>query len=189
VRTVVDSSKLPLDLAAIATSCPSLRVVHLVRDPRAVAASWKREVAWDMPDGSILRMPTHPAWSSTARWNLYHGLTSLVVRARRIPTLRVSYESLVRLDDVALTELADFVDQPDLASRASRASTPAGLDVPVQHAIAGNPGRSSGGTLLLREDDAWSDELSGAERAVVSTLGLSYAVMRRPRVARGGQAR
>jgi hypothetical protein len=185
--TVIDSSKLPIELAALARSCPRLRVIHLVRDPRAVAASWKRDVSWDMPDGSTLHMPTHTAWSSAARWNLYHGLTSIVARGLDVPTLRISYESLVRLDPLAIGELAEFTDEPGLPARAKQASQDQGLDVPVQHAIAGNPGRSSGGSLVLREDDAWTSELTGGERAVVSALGLSYTAMRRPRLDRGGR--
>jgi hypothetical protein len=187
--TIIDSSKLPIELAALARSCPRVRVIHLVRDPRAVAASWKREVTWDMPDGSTLHMPTHAAWSSAARWNLYHGLTSIVARGLDVPTLRISYESLVRLDPVAIDELAEFTEEPALPARATKASQAQGLDVPVQHAIAGNPGRSSGGALVLREDNAWTSELTGSERAVVSAIGLSYTGMRRPRLDRGGRRR
>ncbi len=183
--TFVDSSKLPIELAAIAPSCSRLRVIHLVRDPRAVAASWKRDVRWDMPDGSTLRMPTHAAWASAARWDLYHGLTSLVVRGRRLPTLRVSYESLVRLETRAMAEVAAFIDDPRLPDRARQAAAQAGLAVPVQHAIAGNPGRRSGESLVLREDDSWTSELSGGERLAVSAIGLPYTALRRPRLAAG----
>lgn len=180
--TLVDSSKLPLELAAIAPSCPDLRVIHLVRDPRAVAASWKRDVSWEMPDGSTLRMPTHSTAGAAARWDLYHALTSLVVRTQRLRTLRVSYERLVRLDAAAVDALADFADDPDLADRARRAAGGAGLAVPVQHAIAGNPGRRSGEVLVLREDDSWTRELSGNERLTAQAIGAPYLAMRRTHV-------
>lgn len=177
--TLVDSSKLPLELAAIAPSCRDLRVIHLVRDPRAVAASWKRDVTWEMPDGSTLRMPTHSASGSAARWDLYHALTSLVVRTQRLPTLRVSYEQLVRLDTRTLEALATFAHDAELADRARRAGDRQGLAVPVQHAIAGNPGRRSGEPLVLREDDAWIGELTGGERWAAQAIGAPYLAMRR----------
>lgn len=183
-QTIIDSSKLPLDLAALARSEVNLRVVHLVRDPRAVAASWKRTIEWQMPHGQIVRMPTHPAWSSAARWDLYHGLTSVVIRGIDRPALRVSYESLVRLDQPTIDALAAFTDQPGLVDRARRAAT-SGLDVPVQHAIAGNPGRRSGAPLLVREDDAWRTELSSPERAAVGALGLPYLALHRTHLVRG----
>jgi hypothetical protein len=183
--TLIDSSKLPIELAAIAPSYPRLRVIHLVRDPRAVAASWKRDIRWNMPDGSSLRLPTHPAWASATRWNLYHGLTSLVVRARHLPTLRISYESLVRLEKRAIADVAAFTCDPQLTDRARRAAARDGLAVPVQHAIAGNPGRRSGEPLMLREDDSWTNELSSGERLAVSAIGLPYAAIRRPRLAAG----
>lgn len=181
--TVIDSSKLPLDLAALAHGDLALRVVHLVRDPRAVAASWKRTVEWQMPDGQTLRMPTHAAWSSAARWDLYHGLTSMVLRGIDVPALRVSYESLVRLDPAAIDALGAFTDEPGLVERAGRAAT-TGLDVPVQHAIAGNPGRRSGAALIVREDDAWRTELSASERAAVGALGLPYLALQRTHLVR-----
>jgi hypothetical protein len=177
--TLVDSSKLPLELAAIAPSCRDLRVIHLVRDPRAVAASWKRDVTWEMPDGSTLRMPTHSASGAAARWDLYHALTSLVVRRQRLPTLRVSYERLVRLDNRALETLAEFARDDELADRARRAGDREGLAVPVQHAIAGNPGRRSGEALVLREDDSWIGELTGSERWAAQAIGVPYLAMRR----------
>ncbi len=183
--TLIDSSKLPIELAAIAPSYPKLRVIHLVRDPRAVAASWKRDIRWDMPDGSTLRLPTHAAWASAARWNLYHFLTSVVVRSQHLPTLRISYESLVRLEKQAIADVAAFTDDPRLADRARQAAAHAGLEVPVQHAIAGNPGRRSGESLMLREDDSWTSELSNGERLAVSAIGLPYAAFRRPRLAAG----
>jgi Sulfotransferase family len=183
--TLIDSSKLPIELAAIAPSYPKLRVIHLVRDPRAVAASWKRDIRWDMPDGSTLRMPTHAAWAAAARWNLYHGLTALVVRAQHLPTLRISYESLVRLEKQAIAEIATFTHDPQLPDRARQAAAHAGLAVPVQHAIAGNPGRRSGESLMLREDNSWTKELSSGERLAVSAIGLPYAAFRRPRLAAG----
>jgi len=181
--TVVDSSKLALDLAALARSDLALRAVHLVRDPRAVAASWKRTVEWQMPDGQTLRMPTHPAWSSAARWDLYHGLTSMVLRGIDVPALRVSYERLVRLEPATIEALSSFTDEPGLVERARLAAT-SGLDVPVQHAIAGNPGRRSGAALLVREDDAWRTELSRTERATVGVLGVPYLALQRTHLVR-----
>jgi hypothetical protein len=183
--TLIDSSKLPIELAAIAPSYPRLRVIHLVRDPRAVAASWKRDIRWDMPDGSTLRMPTHAPWAAATRWNLYHGLTSLVVRAQHLPTLRISYESLVRLEKQAIADVAAFTDDPLLYDRARQAAAQPGLAIPVQHAIAGNPGRRSGESLMLREDNSWTKELSSSERLAVSAIGLPYAAFRRPRLAPG----
>lgn len=183
--TLIDSSKLPIELAVIAPSYPRLRVIHLVRDPRAVAASWKRDVRWDTPDGATMRMPTHAPWASATRWNLYHGLTSLVVRAEHLPTLRISYESLVRLEKRAIADLAAFSADPQLPDRARQAAAQAGLTIPVQHAIAGSPGRRSGESLMLREDNSWTSELSTGERLAVSTIGLPYVAYRRRRLAPG----
>ena len=181
--TVIDSSKLPLDLAALAHGDLALRVVHLVRDPRAVAASWKRTVEWQMPDGQTLRMPTHrslvvrgplgplpradldgAAWDRRPR-------PAGQLREPRAPRSRRD-RRVGRLHRRARPRRPGRTRRDDRARRAGAARD------------RGNPGRRSGAALIVREDDAWRTELSASERAAVGALGLPYLALQRTHLVR-----
>jgi hypothetical protein len=175
VDTVVDASKLPLVLAA-AARVPGidLHVVHLVRDPRGVMHSWGRPKTVRYADGRTTTMRSYGPWGSLERWVLNHGLCWYVIRSAGLTHTAVSYERLAAADDAERRVLGERTGI-DLSG-----VTGEGVLVPPQHAIAGNPGRSSGEQLVLRVDDAWRTDLTRGHRALGALgLPLRAALLRR----------
>jgi hypothetical protein len=167
-RVVVDSSKhVSTALVLHRTPGVQLHVLHLVRDSRGVAHSWAKEV--ERPETrEAATMPRYSPASSAGWWDWFNvGFD--VVRRAGAPTTRLRYEDLladprariaevagavgVRTDDEALGFLGDGTVQLD-----------------ADHSVAGNPMRFQTGTLHLRRDDAWREQLDRRSRLTVTAL-------------------
>ena len=119
---VIDSSK-HASLAFCLRSSPGvdLRVVHMVRDSRAVAYSWSKVV--DRPDAAGSQMSTYKPASAALRWNVQNSALQLLSQLGT-PTLRVRYEDFVQDPAATLSEIAAFAGLP--AARTSGSWAPTG---------------------------------------------------------------
>ncbi len=176
---IVDSSKLPayggvLDqLVAL-----DLRVLHLVRDPRAAAYSWLRERSAASSEGLEV-MDRFSVGKSSALWTLWNTM-ALLRWGRSDRYLRVGYEDLVRDPQRTLEQILVFAGRD-----------PAGLpledDGSVRlartHQVAGNINRTRSGRLKLAEDDEWKRGLTLGRRALITAItGLLRPVLSRSSV-------
>jgi hypothetical protein len=168
-QVVVDSSKLATYLTMLA-HVPSLdvHVVHLVRDPRAVAHSWLRPQVAD-PDGRS-SMPRFGAVKSAVLWLILNGSVEWVARRMSLPYVRVRYEDLVRDPARIVGQLRSGV-LGHVGPRLSEARRPAetGVDLNVVHSISGNPLRFQRGRVPIVEDAAWKGDSRG-RRALVAAI-------------------
>lgn len=168
-RVVVDSSKLPTYVALVDGLEQVLpRVLHLVRDPRATAFSWRRSKA--QPDlGPTGRMEQRGVLRSAGLWTVWNLALEVMFSARPEGYARVTYEELVAdpgavvttaLRDLGLADLlgADLLPQL-LASEAPGA---------VRHTVAGNPARFTSAPLRL--DDEWARAMRPRDRRTVEAL-------------------
>lgn len=172
-QVVVDSSKHPLMLLLLA-QLPEveLRVVHLVRDPRATAYSWRRRVA-DRDGTQVLRLG--PVKSSFL-WTLMHAAVDAVVRAGKLPRRVVRYEDFVSDPQGTLASIKEFA-WADTSTGAADASDSdrvvPGQDPTARHLIAGNPMRFQEGPVQVKEDTVWR-EAGSATNALVTLLTLPF---------------
>ncbi|MFI7574329.1 sulfotransferase family protein [Micromonospora sp. NPDC049497] len=191
-RVVVDSSKhASLAFALRWADGLDLRVLHLVRDSRAVAYSWGKQVRRpEVVDGEDF-MPTFSPMEVSKLWTAQNAAFHLL--ATRAQVLRLRYEDFTADPAGALRRLRLFAGLPDdpealrllgapgNGSGSARPSThgdpappPA---VPIRaHSVAGNPLRFSGGPLTVRRDEAWRTRLPRRSRAVVSLATLPFRV-------------
>ncbi|WP_436793945.1 sulfotransferase [Actinospongicola halichondriae] len=158
---VVDSSKMPAD-AALAATAPGVDVhlVHLTRDPRAVAWSWRRPKM--MTDVVPPRpISTISANRSARQWLSWNPLIERVGQHAASVT-RVRYEDLiadpaatleriVSATGLATAPIADMVGDGSISIRGS-------------HTVAGNPARFDTGTVSLKLDDRWRDDQPTLDR-------------------------
>ena len=106
--TIVDASKLPLHaVAASRSDAVDLRVVHLVRNPEAVAFSWTRSV--ELPHRSGIPMKTLRPARSALGW-LIANLEADLLTHTGVPSLRVLYEDLAESPVRATARISDFLD-------------------------------------------------------------------------------
>jgi Sulfotransferase family len=169
---VVDSSKHP-SLAFCLRERPELdlRVIHVVRDSRAVAYSWTRRVSRpDSADPSY--MATYSPAAAAREWNVHNGALQLLAR-RGVPTLRVRYEDFVADPPAVLTLMARFagldIGRGDLAF--------VGADDGVRwarlgagHTASGNPMRFSTGQITISPDERWRSAMPATQRRAVTAL-------------------
>jgi len=175
-RVIVDSSKVPSYASALGL-LPNvdLRVVHLVRDPRATTYSWSRHI--ERTDGGRpLAMERLETWQSAARWWSWNVTTEVITRELARPTIRVSYEQFVRDPKGTLSTVLDLVQ--DVAP-VDRAALPFVSDREVEleptHTVWGNHRRRRAGRVLISADEEWKANLSRAERAVVAAMTYPLA--------------
>ncbi|MBE7189074.1 sulfotransferase [Jatrophihabitans endophyticus] len=170
-RVIVDSSKYPTD-AIVAAGLPGYEVwvVHMVRDPRAVAFSWQRHkpVQDKAASGGMLRRVG--SLRSTLVWQLYNTtIAGSVRRAVGDDHYRVlRYERLADEPEAVLRELLHFVGAPDAAAPAFTGGTT--VTLARTHTASGNPGRFRAGATTFRLDDEWRSAMPGWKRAGIAAL-------------------
>lgn len=167
-RVIVDSSKRPSDAALL----PSLRTIephllHMVRDPRAVAYSWQRR---KMQPGfrEPREMVIHSAWGSTAHWMTWNAAAS-AVRRRMPSSMQLRYEELVAAPRRTINSITEMVGE-------NRRSLPFIDDATVvlgdNHTVSGNPSRFERGQISIRSDDEWITNQRRTDRWLTSTMAL-----------------
>ena len=163
---VVDSSKTPAHLVALAElDDVDVHVIHLVRDPRAVAHSWRRTMRRPDAHAAEEYFPrVHPARTAL----LWAGINVLLWCQRRTVRSyrRLRYEDLMR-DPAALVDIVSGLCGPLAAMSAARGGN---VYLDVHHNIAGNPVKFRTGAIPVRVDAAWTVEMPRAARVLVAAL-------------------
>jgi hypothetical protein len=169
---VVDASKGPaLGQALAGAPDIDLRMLNIVRDPRAVAWSWTKQVERPHATAGPSEMWRIPAHRAAAQWSTLQVEMEVIARMGGARSARLRYE------DVVVDPLGSLVE----------ATTALGLplsaaDLPVldgsrlvlgpSHGLSGNPSRFRSGAVELRRDDRWRIAMPTVDRAVVSALTL-----------------
>jgi Sulfotransferase family len=168
-NVIVDSSKLPSH-ALLLRKVPGidLRMLHLVRDSRGVAFSWKKHVQNRVTSGEDRFMERYGPVSASLRYLLYNSLTRLV-GALGVPYRRARYE--------------DLIAEPSSRLRAiARHAEPSNEDVQLDfvqddhvrlepnHTADGNEMRFAVGDVKIRLDDEWGERMDRRDRVVVTVL-------------------
>ena len=183
-RVVVDASKGPALGAALA-GCPDidLRVLNVVRDPRAVAWSWGRHVERPHAVAGTDQMWRIPAHRSAAQWTALQ-LEVEAVRRAGVPVVRLRYEDLV-LDPAPALARAGTALGLDLASSDLPIVEAGSVALHPSHGLSGNPARFRSGPVPLSRDDQWLTAMPARSQAVVTALTLPlvtrYGYPLRPR--------
>lgn len=169
---VVDSSKhASLAFCLRRRSDVELRVLHVVRDSRAVAFSWGREVL--RPDSAAASyMATYSPAVAAQQWNVQNGAFELLAQLG-VPVLRVRYEDLASNPAAELTKIAAFGSLP-------LGNYPLGFlrhdgrsvyaDLEASHTVSGNPMRFETGPVRIDRDERWRTAMQTRHRRTVTAL-------------------
>lgn len=167
-RTVVDSSKLP-PYGGILERAPGidLRVVHLVRDPRATAYSWGQRK--QQPDrGSPGVMQIQGPLKSAALWSAWNAAAELLGRRLGARYLRLRYEDLITDPATSLRAVTSLIGTSDATLPLVDAHH---AQLVPSHTVAGNPDRFHDGQVELRLDERWKQGLTARDAFAVSMIG------------------
>ena len=187
-RVIVDTSKFP-SYGFVLGMVPSvdLHVVHLVRDPRAVAYSWSRKRLQPDPENPEYMVRYSPT-ASSLRWMARNLATEAFWRRslKGHPPeryLMLRYEDFVAEPQKTIRRILELVGE-ETAPLPHAAEHEVKLG--VNHNIWGNPSRFRTGTVEIRPDTEWASRMKSGDRRV-STL-LTFPLLARygyPLAARG----
>jgi hypothetical protein len=154
---IVDSTKsAPELLLAVRTFRIRLDVLHVVRDPRAVAHSQNRPMPATMQPG--YDWAPERASTSSARWTVRNGLLGLILTQHKAAHRRIRYEDFISSPAQELISLHEFGDMASIAAHLTQ--TNGELSVGPRHALDGN-GRvlQKTSTIRLRLDEEWRSRM------------------------------
>jgi hypothetical protein len=165
---VVDSSKqVSLPFCLSWDTRIDLRVIHCVRDPRAVVHAWTKSVSRPESLDPQAKMPTYDPLTMCAYWNLHNAEVALL-RRRSVPVSRLRYEDLVEYPAGSVRSLLRFIGVDDpLAFLGDHEAV-----LSPAHTCAGNPMRFEVGRLPIRRDDVWRRDMPLGTMRTVTALTL-----------------
>jgi hypothetical protein len=184
-RVVVDSSKRAQD-AAVLSGLPEVDhyVLHMVRDPRAVAFSWSRRDKTIRVAEGTRPMGSRGLLSSVSRW-MENGLGAAALRPH-LPADRwmfLRYEDFATQPRATISRILDFLGHDGASPFVDDDS----VELDVNHTVAGNPNRFRVGRVTIRSDDEWRRRMPRHRQLLVQAL--TWPLRRRlPGPCTGGRA-
>jgi hypothetical protein len=167
-RVIIDSSKDISTLFYLMT-LPKMRVriVHMIRDSRAVAFSWMRKKVRSHVKDNISYMSVYSPYKSAADW-AYRNLLTELARKKAYDYFQLRYEDLLSQPRNTVAQLASFIglEGVDL-SFVSHHSITLTQDT---HTAAGNPMRFQKENVSLHLDDAWQGEIKPLDKVIVTAM-------------------
>jgi hypothetical protein len=158
-RVIVDSSKMAAE-AALLPHLDGVRpcFVHLVRDPRAIAQSYRA------PKQYVEAMP---AGQSTAYWHGFNRAAEAVSRRYPDRSAFLRYEEFIADPQAAVGGLLErFGTDPAVVPVHGRT-----VELHPNHTVTGNPDRFRSGVTVIKDDDsAWRSRLPAGARLTARTL-------------------
>jgi hypothetical protein len=165
-RVIVDSTKIPGE-AALVPHMPGVTpyYVHLVRDPRAAAGSWRERKEYCDP--------MSPA-RSTAYWDGFNLASRALTRRHQDRSVLLRYEDFIADPAETVGALLRWCGADPLTNPVCGRT----VELHTNHTVTGNPDRFRTGTTVIRDtDDAWRDGLPGPSR--LTAQALSWPLSRR----------
>lgn len=167
---IVDSSKIPIHAYLLGLIDEiDAHIVHLVRDPRAVAYSWsvrkkKQRTAKGKPQTLKMRL-----LKTTLIWTAWNYIIGKRTRAGANSYQLVRYEDFVGDPEGTIRRIHHSVDERGV-------ELPRVIDGYVNlaptHTISGNPGRHDSGRTAIHVDNEWRRQLPVWGKILVSCLSI-----------------
>jgi Sulfotransferase family len=166
-RVIVDTSKFPsYGFVLGMTASIDLYVVHLVRDPRAVAYSWLRERLHPDPENPEY-MPQRSPAASALKWTVRNLATEALWRRCPGRYIMLRYEDFVAEPHKPIGRVLELVGEervprPHVAEHE--------VELRVNHNVWGNPDRFRTGKVEIRPDREWAYNIKSGDCRLVSSL-------------------
>jgi hypothetical protein len=166
-HTVIDSSKLPAYGNLLRTvKGINLRVIHVIRDSRAVIFSSQREKLFPT-SGSLSYMRRMNPYKLATRWLL---LNMLFYRLRRkTQSVFIRYEDFAErpiktCDDIKQSLNLSSLDLQHVESDA--------VHLISNHSVSGNPNRFDSGKTVIKVDEEWRSKMSVLQFWAVTAITM-----------------
>ncbi len=187
-RVLIDSSKHASSAYLLRhVSGISPAIVHLVRDPRAVAYAWTKVKS--MPSaGPDAEMARYSLAKSATLYTVHNAAIDLL-RVTSIPYVKVRYEDFVAAPEATLRRILAIVGDGGAPTDHVADHT---VRLGTNHNIGGNPMKSTNGSIAIRADETWRQQMPRSNRYAVTAMTMPSLVTygyakRRPRDRASGQ--
>lgn len=170
---VIDSSKHPsLAFALAARRDLDLRVVQMIRDPRAVAYSWTKATARPEAHGSDAANAVFTTYSPAraARLWLGHNASLTLLPRLGVPVLTVRHEDVLDDPRGVVQTIATWAGLP--ADTAIPVSADKVAELAPTHTVSGNPMRFKTGAVPIVADDTWRSAAKARDVRAVTAITL-----------------
>ena len=172
-QVIIDSSKFPSH-GVLLDAIPDidLFVLHLIRDSRAVAFSWKKRKLYQTT-GDLHYMSRQGLLRSSVYWMVWNAITEFLWsgRAAEGRYLQLRYEELTAGPLQVLGGIQSFVNQE--GSLDFFAGSHAAYLNPT-HEVSGNPSRFAAGMIEILKDEEWCERMPRRDRILVSGVTAPF---------------
>ena len=167
---IVDGSKYPM-YGFMLSLLPNTEVymIHLVRDPRAVAFSWTRKKIFNPV--SKREMPRKSIFQGTFMWIKNNLIVEFVKLFYFKNSLFVKYEEFSSYPELCITNILNW-----LTKLTNDTTTLSGYRED-QHSTSGNPVRYDKGEIIIKPDFEWKGKLSLKQKILVTLLSLPLLIL------------
>jgi len=152
----------------------NLVVIHLVRDPRAVAYSWTKTYLRPELINETAYMHQFNPIQTSWRW-LYKNTLINLTKGMFSKYIRIFYDEFVTHPKAILASFLPLIgmEPEDLVFIEGNC-----LHLQKQtHTVSGNPMRFSEGTIKFRYDDAWKRKMPPIQKLAVTIISLPLEVI------------
>ena len=166
-RVIVDSSKEPAYGYTVGMAGGmDLRILHLIRDPRAAAYSWQKKKPQPDTEGREF-MHRHSPAKSAALWDSWNAASEALWRKDNY--LRLRYEDFVANPRESFERILKLLGEEHADLPLASAYE---VKLGVSHTVSGNPNRFDTGPVELRPDHEWRHRMNSRDKTLVTALTL-----------------
>ena len=170
-KVLVDASKGPHDAYLVDKFTDlDLFVVHLVRDPRGGAFSWRRWRRTTAPAHRYQPTPRYPLLFYLARWMARNTIAELILR-RRLGRryVRIRYEDFAREPAETASRVCEHAGEPPQEIPGLARGI---VDFGVHHTVGAVPARVQRGPTAIEPSLDWRSEMPVREKAFATLVTL-----------------
>lgn len=161
VSRVVDTSKHPNHGFLLAKIAPTLKVLHMTRDSRAVAYSWMRPTPRpEIPDSRV-QVRRRGLLESSLAWDVSTVLSAWL--SSETTSLTLHYENLMADPARAIERVSTFLG----IARPTSITSSDVVFIKSGHSVAGNRSRFRSGFVALDADYEWQGDMAAWQQNLV----------------------
>lgn len=164
-RVIIDSSKNPFHgLSLLALPNVDIRVIHLIRDSRAVAYSWKKRTKYLPEQGKHFHSRGYAR--SAIAWIISNVFAECLARRASASTV-LRYEDFVARPKAECVRCLTDVGYPDPDVSFIQGSV---AQLQAGHMVAGNPSRFQKGEVDIHPHGDWRQKMTASAARYVTAL-------------------
>jgi len=150
-----------------------LYVVHLIRDPRAVAYSWTRKRLFEPDITNQDYMDQKSSIWSSLQWNARNIIAEIYLRQKPVRYMMLRYEDLIikpkeSIKSILIMLGEKAVDLSFIKQYSIKFNK-------ANHSVFGNPSRFRTGAVKIKLDNEWKTKMKRLNK--ISVLALTWPLL------------